>query len=317
MFIRKSLLSAGLTLTMVSAQAADPWSLSHVTLNELKQTIHVDASPTVRHIRPSTQSALSWLAQHTDERGVEHVRLQQYYLGFPVWGGYAILHRQSEIQTINSETFRTRLNGVIFRDLDADLGQPPHDFTFRGNMALEHMKARYATKTVHEAEIKPLIYVDEQQKPHWAYQVSFFIHRSDHIPMRPTAIVDAVTFEPFIEWNEVKTLKTPVKGLGFGGNAGGKQVQYGQDKPFLLLTRDSVKQLCSLENQHVSVRDMASDIHGPGEMFTFDCKTPADAYWTGSDKDGYDRVNEAYSPSNDALYIGTLVHDTCALWQRI
>ena len=305
-------MATGLTLAVATAQAALPWSLAHVSLGELKQAIHLnDAQSAV--LSTSSRNSLQWVSQHTDEQGRKHVRLQQYYAGFPVWGGYAIIHSPPDGLGASLQ----RLNGLIYRAIDQELGEAPLHFVKGGKAALDHVKAGYSTGTLSEETVTPLVYLDEQHKPHWAYRVSVLIEHTNGMPKRPTAIVDAYTFAPFMAWDDIKTIKKEVQGQGFGGNTHTEQVHYGKGTPFLRMMRDAFMGLCTLENQHVSVWNMESRINGQGQLFSFGCKASADAYWTGPNQDGYDHVNGAYSPSNDALYIGTLVHDMYAYWYGV
>ncbi len=66
-----------------------------------------------------------------------------------------------------------------------------------------------------------------------------------------------------------------------------------------------------MENEHVKVVDMEHDYFSPNDPMKFNCKkngnTVADAFWTGYKSDGYDRENGAFSPTNDALYVGYVI----------
>jgi len=94
--------------------------------------------------------------------------------------------------------------------------------------------------------------------------------------------------------------------------------QYGGDLPFLSITRSDLTGLCYMENPHVSVINMMHHYQGGNRSMHFVCndeKRQSDgSYMTGYKGDGYDRVNGAFSPSNDAMYAGTIIYDMYKKW---
>src|SRR3990167_3816684 len=242
-------------MTFSVVQAAVPWDVSHVSFRDLKHVIAVNStSSAVQSFAFPNQ--LQPLSEHVDGQGRAHVRLQQYYAGFPVWGGYVVLHPPAG--KIKAMRMPVLMNGLIYRGIDQELGDPPPDFVSRGQIALNRLKARYAKAIVSEGKVRALVYVDTQQQSHWVYQVSILVQQANSIPQRPTRIIDAITFDPLLTWDDIKTLKNNVKGQGFGGNSHIGKAQYGQERPFLAVMRDPFMKLCTLENQHVSVWDMGS-----------------------------------------------------------
>jgi pseudolysin len=311
------LLMTGLTVGMSMLHAAEPWSLSQVSLSELKKAFYVtspmiQSTDTTPKILP--RNTLQSYAEQHDEQ-MTHTRLQQMYAGFPVWGGTAIFHRQINMTT--SAHPDVRMNGQVYRALEEELGDPSPDFSDRATVALQAFSQQYTEGLLSEAQATPLIYVDEENKPHWAYRVTALVERPNAIPKRPTAIVDATSFQAFLEWDDIKTLKFAVKGQGYGGNEKISQWHYGPNQSFLMLMRDASSGRCTLENQWVSVIDMKSKTTGAGQLSAFSCGTLAESYWTGLEHDGYDRINGAYSPSNDALYIGGIIHEMYANWYGV
>ena len=61
---------------------------------------------------------------------------------------------------------------------------------------------------VSEEQVTPMVYIDDKHKAHWAYKVSVFVRHDDKIPERPTAIIDAETNKPLVQWNDIKTALT-------------------------------------------------------------------------------------------------------------
>lgn len=62
-----------------------------------------------------------------------------------------------------------------------------------------------------------IVYVDKNNKAHWAYLVSFASGMTDGTPAIPTFILDATTLNVYEQWNNLQSM-TNVKAGGFGGN---------------------------------------------------------------------------------------------------
>ena len=163
-----------------------------------------------------------------------------------------------------------------------------------------------------------MVYVDDKNQAFWAYKVSFLVTYDDKIPERLTAIVDARTLKIYQQWNDMKTIRSSVKGRGFGGNQHEGEYQYGTDLPLLSITRNNAAAICYMENKEVKVVDMAHKYAGPNITMKFNCKDSdpqsENTFWVGYQNDGYDLINGAYSPSNDALYAGQMINDMYKQW---
>ncbi|MDP3706069.1 MAG: M4 family metallopeptidase [Legionellaceae bacterium] len=285
--------------------AAERVLLQHISFHELQQITHVLLSDKPQSLTALTVNSLRFLSQHTDQQRITHTRMQQLYAGVPVFGGYAILHRQA--RAVRS------MNGAVYRGLQHELGQPDPSFLKRSQSVLEQFIAQYPTQEIREKQVTPMVYIDDQQQAHWAYKVSVLLEPMAAMPKRPTAILDANTGISLEAWDDVKTLRTLVKGTGFGGNQRIGKYQFGQGLPLLDLSRDDFSGLCYMENKQVKVVDMAYGYENPNTPMVFSCATPftvsedSNTYWTGYAGDGYDMQNGSYSPSNDALYIGGVI----------
>lgn len=305
--------------------AAERVALQHLSFHELQQMTQVLLPDKPQPTTLLAINSLRFLSQHTDIKHVTHTRMQQTYAGFPVFGGYAILHRQA--QAVMS------MNGAVYRGLQQELGQPDPSFLKRSQSVLEQFIAQYPDHDIREKQITPIVYIDDQQHAIWAYKVSVLIEPSDAMPRRPSAILDANTGVSLEVWDDVKTLRTLVKGTGFGGNQRVGKYQFGQGLPLLDISRDDFSGLCYMENKQVKVVDMAYGYDNPNAPMVFSCASPLtdnakpivalassyeqssksqvndadNTYWTGYAGDGYDMQNGSYSPSNDALYIGGVI----------
>lgn len=297
-----------LALGMASpVKAAEPLPLHQLSIDQLKQKFQL-ALPGVMSGTAISNDSLRFVREHADNNHVSHVRMQQLYAGFPVVGGYAILHSTSAAKSLATSKATVKMNGTVYQNLSAELGQPHASFVKNAATALVGFKAQYASNNVSEEAVTPVVYMDNNNKAHWAYKVSVFVRHNDRIPQRPTAIVDAQTYKPFIQWDDVKTEKSTVSGVGFGGNHKTGEVQYGKDLPLLEMTRDDAKEMCFMETKDVKVIDMKHKYRSTKKPMNFACKTnPDNKYMTGYNADGYDKDNGAASPTNDALYAGWVI----------
>ena len=305
-------LAVALALGIASpAKAAEPMFLQKASFAQVKQKFALAAQGI-----SVAKDSLSFVSEHTDRNKVTHVRMQQQYTGFPVYGGYAIMHSTNTVKSLaTTAQAKVAMNGVIYEGLQTELGQPDASFVKNADAALQQFKAKYANKELSGENVIPMVYIDGKHKAHWAYKVSVLVHHQDKIPERPTAIIDAKTNHPFVQWNDIKTQKASVMGAGFGGNSKAGFYQYGTDLPYLDLTRDDSTEMCFMENTDVKVIDMDHKYSSRGRAMKFGCPAnDANIYLTGYKGDGYDKENGAASPTNDALYAGHVINHMYFDW---
>lgn len=296
-------------------KAAELVPLYKSSILEVKQEFQLSL-PGINASKTSYDS-LNFVSQHTDKNRTTHVRLQQYYAGFPVFGGYGITHSTNTAKMLASATNNVQMTGIVYKGLKTELGQPKESFTKNSAAVLQQFKNKFIKYELSEEQVTPMIYIDEKHQAHWAYKVSVFVTYTDKIPERPSAIVDAETQTPFIQWNDVKTEMSPAFGRGFGGNQKVGEYQFGKELRLLDITRDHSKDLCYLENTDTKVIDMGHKYSSKNKPMQFTCKDDSEksnAYMTGYTADGYDTINGAASPTNDALYAGYVIKHMYQDW---
>lgn len=307
-----------------SVFAANPISVQKMSIKNLQHIIQLKLttdkkSKKTMSLSSVPKSSLQLVEQHTDSSHITHARMQQEYAGFPVFGGYIVLHSLASDNLTNPAV---QMNGVIYDELEQELRSPPKNYETNAANALGAFLKRHQEGKQSQSHVLPIIYLDNEHHAHWAYQVSVLIEYEHAIPQRPTAIVDAQTFVPFIQWNDIKTMNSFVKGMGYGGNEHTGLYQYGKEFPLLDLTRNAKAGLCYLDNEHVKVVNMRHHEHDVlNAPVSFLCgdemQISNDTYWTGLKGDGYNQLNGAYSPENDALYIGTVIHQMYRSWYGV
>ncbi len=312
-----SIFVASIAATISPVNAAKPLLLQNTGFNDLQQSFQL-VLPGVRQSRASPDDALRFIRQHTDKNKITHVRMEQQYAGFPVYGGYAILHSAKPTKALLSLKNSVRMNGRVYRGLHKELGQPNVQFIEQAQVALQQFKAQFQGNAISEADVLPMVYINDKNQAFWAYKISMLISYEDKIPERQTAIVDAETFKPLLRWNALKTAHAVIDGVGYGGNTQTREYQFGKDFPMLKLRRDDTAEICYMENKDVKVVDMVHKYNGPSTPMRFSCSASQsvsdNTYWTGYHGDGYDLENGAYSPTNDAMYAGQVIKGMYKDW---
>jgi pseudolysin len=276
-------------------------------------------------------SSLQQISSAIDFTQTTHVRFQQMYRGYKVWGGDAIMHVPNGGPINDENSFRKLLavkkspatmNGVIYQHLEADLnGAPSYIFnSAQADKALQQAMQLHQTKVgtknaVTDSQTQLIVYVDQNNIAHWAFHISFVDQGAANLPQKPTYIVDAVTFDVYQAWNDLKTLDSEAGG-GFGGNKKLGKITYdglSGNSPQLELQRDAVAKRCYLQNLDVTVKD----IRAKKSVMQFDCaeksKPHNNIYWSAN----LDAINGAYSPGLDALYIGKVIKDMYQQWYGV
>lgn len=288
-----------------SGYAAEKIFLAHMSFSALQHIMPVTLSEEpLQSLRPLPQD-LILMERHDDAQKTEHLRMQQRYLGFPVLGGVAILHRRSDPRMGPAWL----MNGYIYQKLHQDLGDSPPDFVAKSRQVLHQYTQQFPVQDIIEQTIQPIVYVDDRQQAHWAYQIKVYLQSDHTMPSQPSLIVDAKNEHIFLQWDALTTLQRPIKGIGFSGNHRTGKYQFGHDLPYLDLIRDDSAGLCYLANPHTVVVDMHHRTKCPSSPMSFLCETEnaEQIYWTGYAGDGYDQANGSYSVSNDAMYFGEMV----------
>lgn len=273
---------------------------------------------------------LEEVSRNLDFNKTMHIRMKETYRGYTVFGGDAIMHipNAKELpKSLNAvagiaSTSNAFMNGTIYQDLAIDLDQAPASIYTQEQaqkalqIAINAYQDKIGAKPVLKNQHSQLIvYVDANNKAHWAYQVSFYANpvNENAMPAKPVYIMDAITFQVYKQWNDIKTGITNTFGGGYGGNKKmGKLVYDGLmgDLDKLDVIRDSIKFTCYMQNKEVVVRDNRNK----NKISSYTCiskdSTHNKVYWNNT----FDSAHGGYSPANDALYAGAVIKDMYQNW---
>ncbi len=279
----------------------------------------------------ATAVTLTEFSRTKDFNQTTHVRFQETYMGYKILGADGVLHVNQAVDAEGLQSVIAKaaqenatMDGKLYADLNADLGSVPASVFHNTQSAkalqevLRNSQAKTNPATITDKKVELIVYVDDQNKAHWAYQVSLVIEPSAAgvLPSKPIYILDAQTFTPYTEWDEINTLDATVKtGGGFGGNLKMGKVSYDGIKgnlARLAVTRDGATKTCTLQNLDVTVKH-----YGTGKISSFLCKakdkqTHNNVYWSAE----LDAVNGGYSPDNDALFGGAVIKNMYKKWYK-
>lgn len=270
--------------------------------------------------------ALEETSKSVDFNQTTHTRIRETYLNYPVWGSEAIVHYpQGVVPSLaavkdNRTAAKVSMDGVFYRDISRDLDNTPvYIFTqAQADKALAAAVQKYkeesqANFTISAEKSTLFVYVDDRQRAHWAFQVSFKTSRIRSMPVKLVYVLDAVTFAVYEHWNNLKTSGVLVSGGGIGGNGNmGKVIYDGAEgnRPVLDIERGGGTKVCYLRNETVIIRDRRYR----DEVPSFRCEKPDpqhhNVYWNTVD----DAANGGYSPNNDGLYSDKIVREMYTKW---
>mgnify|MGYP003642830964 CR=1 FL=1 len=327
------LLLLGLPLMgMPSVYAAKPVNLSHQNLSTLSSLV----------AGPAAGTEMLELSRSVSATNTTHIRVQQTYSGYKVWGADAVIHVPNSGKSLKAKSLQSlmstagshaSMNGTIYQDIRKDLADTRQSMlTGAGEAkALKHAADTYTHKiggsvAISDQKTTKIVFIDKANKAHWAYLVSFHADaaKAGAIPAKPNYIVDATTQQVYAEWDNIKTAsdnKKPklkeVDGGGFGGNKKMGKLSYdGLEGKLhyakLLFSRDAETKSCKLKNSDVVVKHYRDN-----KVISFKCsvgdKDHADLYWDGDE----DAVNGGYSPGNDALFGGNVIKGMYRDWYHV
>ena len=319
---RSSIFTLGLSIACsMPAFAAKPIDLGRQSISILNPIARAASVEPVQ---------LQEIKRSTDFNQTLHVRMQETYQGYPVWNGDIIIHiphanrvGKSLNEVLSAAGNKGSMTGTLYQNLQADLKATP-GFIFdaaQTNKALQSgiqaYKQKAGTKNkISDAKSELMVYIDDANKAHWAYQVSFTAESNNAMPAKPIYIMDAVSLKVYMEWNNLQTDADATLGGGNGGNKKMGELTYDglqNDLPALDIARDAETQLCLLQNKDVKVLNYKEK----KEVSSFSCELPDvdhnNIYWNGET----DKVNDGYSPSNDALFGGRVIKNMYQDWYGV
>ncbi|SFM95305.1 vibriolysin Metallo peptidase. MEROPS family M04 [Dokdonella immobilis] len=277
--------AASLSANYASATAG--MGASSVSNERHAEMLGLDSESTLREIRASV-----------DADGTRHYRYQQYFRGIPVWGEHVVV----------AEDGRGNLKSLFGRSVGGLAMEIPMRAPVVGaNNALAAARqaalgSRASAMQIENQSARQMIYVDDNDRAHLAYVVSFFAdYRTSGSklgisePTRPFVIVDAQTGLVLKQWEGLTTAEI---GTGPGGNAKTGQYQWGSGGRYGYLDVSQSGSTCTMNNTDVKSVNLNGSTGGSTTAYSYTCPNNT-----------YKAINGAYSPINDAHYFGGVIQD--------
>ncbi len=254
----------------------------------------------------------------------EHTRYQLLFKGIPIWGHQLIVHTRAHAEPLitgvnvtNIETDVDNINGKLTKD---DIEQKILS-TFN-----QPIKFKTITK---------IISIDEQQKAHLAYHLSFYTTNEHSQISSPNFIIDANSGEILKKWDNAHPSKV---GQGMGGNAlmlpyRSGTFQYGSAIPGVpSLGRFDVEVSngnCVVQNESIRVINLdnatlnynAFPISITDETtrgfqgFSYPCD--AKSLYLNFADGGSGPINYAFSPINDTMFFAQKTIEMFTIYYRV
>ena len=288
-----------LALAMVSANAATRTDLhnQNVSLLNSQYKLAAGALPAQAKDRHAemlgldAESDLVVLTQARDADGTQHLRYQQTFRGIPVWGEQVIVSTRANGDL--KSLFGRKVDG-LGRELAAGQSVMGRDRAL-GLGKAAGLGKRASSLRVEREEARQVIFMDDNDRAHMAYLVSFF---ADSVqggsPTRPFVILDANSGRVLKQWEGLTHAQI---GTGPGGNQKTGQYEWGSGGKYGYLDVTQSGSTCTMNNTNVKTVNLNGGTSG-STAFSYTC--PRNTVKT---------INGAYSPLNDAHYFGGVIQN--------
>lgn len=306
--------------------AAEKIDVSQKNIKFLENFLTASSISAISKERMSHRGGVSLkeLKRHQDFNGTLHIHAKQTFANSEVWGADIMIHvpegkATSLFNLINNPS--ASMNGILYQHLEQDLqnSQPSIFKPEQKERAFKQVTDLYlhdngVTAEITDQQIDLIVYVDAQQKAHFAFHIHFNARSKTKLKALPNYIIDASSFMVYKYWNEIKTWDK-VQAGGYGGNVKIGKLSYDGltgHLPSLVMLRDANEKICYLQTDKVLVKT-----YQPNAVAHFKCETTNQAhnhvYW---DEIG-DEVNGGYSPNHDALFVAEMTEAMYQSWYQL
>jgi len=263
----------------------------------LNEKSHPDATSIGPVLGLSADEDLKLVREKTDFNSVTHKRFQQTLHEIPVWGTETIVSQDSSGIVVN-------LNGDMIMDAKNDINGIPANLDPLG--ALKAMKKNHMEKDLgavwsfRNEQYGTFIYVDEKDKAHVCYVVSFFADTECGNPSRPVFFIDVKKGKVI---NSFDSLAYGYDGTGPGGNQKIGQYTYGTTySKFGVAVNGSTCTMNYADCKSVNLN------HGTSGTTPYSYTCYNNTFKT---------INGAYSPINDAQFFGQQIYNMYMSWYGV
>lgn len=227
------------------------------------------------------ESALPLPSSSTDDDGTVHSRYQQTFRGVPIWGEHVVVSDGS-VRSLFGRSVAGLASELPATATAAAAALLPAN---RALEVAEHaaLGDALAARRIERAQAPQMIYLDDDDRAHMAYVVSFFADAPQGgAPTLTFVIVDVRSDAILRQWDGLTTRDATCP----GGNAKTGQCEYGTSGSIhgFLEVGDN----CRMQNSTIKSVNLNSGTSG-SNAYQFTCP-----------RNAYKAINGAYPPINDA-----------------
>jgi vibriolysin len=277
--------------TRVDLQKKDMAALN-VQYQAVTKKMGVVAKANDRHaemLSMNSDNALQTLTADADKDGKRHYRYQQTFRGVPIFGEQVIV---SENKDGSVRKMFGRLTDGLENELVMTRAAIPKARALNLAKRASLGNRMMAMRTERE-DVRQMIYIDDNNKAHMSYVVSYFADRpGGGAPTRPTVVLDARTGRVLKQWDG---LTHALVGTGPGGNAKTGQYEYGTNFGFMDVAQSGAT--CTMNNTNVKTVNLNGATSG-STAYSYSCP-----------RNTVKAINGAFSPLNDAHYFGGVIYN--------
>lgn len=232
----------------------------------------------------------------TTATGTVAHKYQEFYHGLPVYGAFATFETD-----LGTNKYTGQADGHLLTKLETDILDMVPELTEKDmlEIAKQDTMLKYPGCKIDEEEETKMFIYDVNGTAVLAGQVSFRVHTNNGL-RRPCYFIDANTGAIIKTFPKIKSYQLK----SFGGNLKTGKHNFGHDMPYLTVEKHG--DLCTLQNEYVSVYHMHNSEVEPHAPFTFNCTSGI-----------HDSSNGGYSPLSDVFFYGTEVFMMFKEWIRL
>ncbi len=263
----------------------------------LNEKSHPDAISIGPALGLAVDEDLKFVRERTDFNRVTHKRFQQSLNGIPVWG-------METIVSLDANGIVVNLNGDMVLDARNDIKSIPAKLDPLA--ALKKMKNNHknqdlgAVWTFRNETKGTFIWLDEKDKAHLCYVVSYFADTECGNPSRPIFFIDVKSGKVIHSFD---SLAYAYDGTGPGGNLKVGQYEYGTNyTKFGVAINGSTCTMNYADCKSVNLN------HGTSGTtpYSYTCY-----------RNTFKTINGAYSPINDAQFFGQQIYNMYQAWYSL
>ncbi|CAI9743405.1 elastase-like [Octopus vulgaris] len=236
------------------------------------------------------------------EQGTIIKKYGETYRGLPVFDASLTVETDA-----NTDVYTGQVTGRLAQNLDDDINSTVPALNEPEVMLLAANYGKFSMEGARIDYDKLLLMIFVKDN------VAILVYRIQYYAVsngknyRFCMLIDANNGMLVKKWNTLETAKTKYKMKGVGGNNLIGKLRYGEELPYLEVTREGDD--CYFGNEFVTVVNLKGEEFLPNEaesIYNLKCNTTAK-----------DEVNGAYSPINDAIFYGNVVYNMYKEWVKI